>query len=102
MSLTEPEIRTIVDRITAELDRGRAERPSARATAPPPAREPSPRASLGIFQTVDEAVAAARAAQREIRTLQLRDRIIANQRKRLGEAAASSPRKRSPRPASAT
>ncbi|MGH7588025.1 MAG: aldehyde dehydrogenase family protein [Gemmatimonadota bacterium] len=55
---------------------------------PPPRPGPSGR-SLGIYETVDEAVAAARSAQQEIRTLELRDRIIANQRKRLSEAAAS-------------
>ncbi|HEU4463467.1 MAG TPA: aldehyde dehydrogenase family protein, partial [Gemmatimonadota bacterium] len=98
MSLTEREIRTIVDRITAELDRGgRAASPSAGAAVrgpgragPPETRRRAPAGRmLGIFETVDEAVAAARSAQREIRTLELRDRIIANQRKRLGEAAAS-------------
>jgi aldehyde dehydrogenase len=104
--LTEREIRTIVDRISAELDRGgRAARPSAGATAGPAAAgHPSPAVAdpgtrsrgirrsgdeLGIFETVDEAVASARAAQREIRTLEMRDRIIANQRKRLGEEAGS-------------
>ena len=95
MSLTEREIRTIVDRITAELDRGGRAAPSpaaaVRAAAPPPSSSPSaPRSGfMGIFDTVDEAVAAAHSAQREIRTLELRDRIIANQRKRLGEAAAA-------------
>ncbi|HUF88488.1 MAG TPA: aldehyde dehydrogenase [Gemmatimonadota bacterium] len=87
MSLTEREIRTIVDRITAELDRGRRAAPTPTAGAGE--REPPRSGSLGIFETVDQAVAAARAAQREIRTLELRDRIIANQRKRLGEEAAA-------------
>jgi len=100
VSLSERQIRTIVDRITAELGRG--------GPAPPPAisrpavapvssfaadsRAASARsrsASLGIFETVDRAVAAAREAQRGIGTLALRDRIIANQRRRLGEAAGS-------------
>ncbi|HET7691656.1 MAG TPA: hypothetical protein VFM44_01070, partial [Gemmatimonadota bacterium] len=105
MPLTEREIRTIVDSISAELDRdGRAARPSAGATAGPADASPFPRVAdpgtpiprirsssegLGIFETVDEAVAAARAAQSGIRTLELRDRIIANQRRRLGEAAAA-------------
>jgi aldehyde dehydrogenase len=98
MPLTESEIRTIVDKISGELGRG-----SARATFHPvepyraapltPAERASPRAPArsesGIFETVDEAVAAARRAQREIRTLELRDRIIANQRKRLHENARS-------------
>jgi aldehyde dehydrogenase len=100
VSLSEREIRTIVDRITAELDRDGRAAPattSARVTPPAPSRlvlRQPPRTrltggSLGIYETVDEAVATARAAQREIRTLELRDRIIANQRKRLGEEAAS-------------
>ena len=101
MPLTERDIRTIVDRITAELDRSRAATPSAGASGGPPLARPSPSAPaprapttgrsgyLGIFETVDQAVAAARGAQREIRTLELRDRIIANQRKRLGEEAES-------------
>jgi aldehyde dehydrogenase len=107
MPLTESEIRAIVDRITGELghdgtrlatdsmratpDTLRAARPSPRpmpATSPRPVaarRAASP--SLGIFETVDQAVDAARRAQREIRTLELRDRVIANQRKRLHEWA---------------
>lgn len=98
MSLSEREIRTIVDRITAELDRGgRATpgsapaRPSAASAHPAPASQRARHTggSLGIYETVDEAVAAARSAQRGIRTLELRDKIIANQRKRLSEVAAS-------------
>ncbi|HUP18614.1 MAG TPA: hypothetical protein VM778_01540, partial [Gemmatimonadota bacterium] len=108
MPLSETEIRAIVDRITAEIDarprRGSApgsisappigppSRPPAdRATRPqPPAtRAAHPTGGIGIFETVDQAIAAARAAQREIRTLELRDRIIENQRRRLTEAARS-------------
>ncbi|HYO46814.1 MAG TPA: aldehyde dehydrogenase family protein [Gemmatimonadota bacterium] len=95
MSLSEREIRTIVDRITAELDRGGPATPaSASDIRSLTAARPSPSASrpggsLGIYETVDEAVVAARQAQQGIRTLELRDRIIANQRKRLTEVAAS-------------
>jgi aldehyde dehydrogenase len=98
MPLTESEIRTIVDKISGELGRGSSRatfhpvEPSRAARATPVERA-SPRASArsesGIFETVDEAVAAARRAQREIRTIELRDRIIANQRKRLHENARS-------------
>ncbi|HET9332197.1 MAG TPA: hypothetical protein VFQ21_01295, partial [Gemmatimonadota bacterium] len=65
MSLTEREIRTIVDRITAELDRGgRAASPSAGAAVREPGRSRSPEmrlsaptgGMLGIFETVDQAV----------------------------------------------
>jgi aldehyde dehydrogenase len=99
VSLSEREIRTIVDRITAELGRGGRPAPGREvatpAVAPDPTTVPGSRptparsrsGSLGIFGTVDQAVAAAREAQRGIGTLALRDRIIANQRKRLGEAA---------------
>jgi aldehyde dehydrogenase len=98
--LTEREIRTIVDRITDELDKGGRPGPPPAvapladqpAAAPAPAARKRPDSSagtLGIYETVDEAVAAARSAQKEIRTLELRDRIIGNQRKRLGEAAAA-------------
>ena len=91
MPLTESEIRSIVDRITGELQRGRASSPprSAEPRRPAervrsrPARPPS--SSLGIFETVDEAVSAARRAQREIRTLELRDRILDSQRRKLRE-----------------
>ncbi|CAN5327791.1 aldehyde dehydrogenase EutE [soil metagenome] len=91
--LTEREIHTIVDRITGELER---KQPVAAVRRPEPIRSrPTPVAPrlssreprLGIFETVDEATAAARGAQKEIRTLELRDRIIANQRKRLAENA---------------
>lgn len=93
MPLTEREIRAIVDRIAGELEQGgsgtavrRQEPPSSRPVQP--ALRPSPREpGLGLFETVDEAAAAARRAQKEIRTLELRDRIIANQRKRLAETA---------------
>lgn len=103
MSLTEREIRAIVDSIAAELGRGGNDRaaatPSDRSTPPtPPAdrygrlatgRSDAGRSGdrLGIFATVDEAVAAARRARDGIRTLEARDRIIENQRKRLGEHA---------------
>jgi aldehyde dehydrogenase len=92
VSLSEREIRTIVDRITAELGRGGPGAPAATARGPSPSDSRAalarPRSgSLGIFETVDQAVAAAREAQKGIGTLALRDRIIANQRKRLGEAA---------------
>jgi aldehyde dehydrogenase len=97
VSLTEREIRSIVDRITAELDRGgRAASPSAGAAVREPGRAGPPKtlsapagALLGIFETVDEAVGAARSAQRQLRTIELRDRVIANQRKRLTEQAAA-------------
>jgi aldehyde dehydrogenase len=79
MPLTESEIRSIVDKISGELRGG-----SAKATLP--SRAPTGSA-LGIFETVDEAVAAARRAQREIRTLELREKILDNQRKRLRENA---------------
>lgn len=81
MPLSEREIRDIVERIAVEV---------ASARRSPPAR-PSPpddaRPLLGVFETVDEAVAAARRARDGIRTLAERDRIIANQRRRLREAA---------------
>ena len=88
MPLTESEIRAIVDRIAVEIG------DSAARPAPAPApREPAPRApsgrSLGVFETVDEAVDAARRAQRGIRTLELREKILANQRRRLREEARS-------------
>ncbi len=103
MPLTEREIRAIVDSIATEL--GGEEASGSPAPAPstptPPAdrygrlrsgSEPASRRSsdrLGIFETVDEAVSAARRAQRGIGTLELRDRIIANQRRRLTEQAES-------------
>src|SRR5688500_11167039 len=100
MALSEREIRSIVDRISDELERGRVRGPSrppapSRSAQPQPTPDLSPAGSargrtgtsLGIFETVDQAVEAARRAQREIRTLKLRDKIIANQRKRLHEAA---------------
>jgi aldehyde dehydrogenase len=93
--LNESQIRAIVDRITEEL--GRADGVSgvearSRSTSPPtvPVSPPSDSTSgsrLGIFDSVDEAVAAAATSQREIRTLDLRDRIISNQRRRLRENA---------------
>src|SRR5687767_2422520 len=95
MPLTESEIRAIVDQISGELGRrsGKATfhpvaplRP-ARAQPESRAARASGRAAPGIFETVDEAVAAARRAQREIRTLELREKILANQRKRLRENA---------------
>jgi acyl-CoA reductase-like NAD-dependent aldehyde dehydrogenase len=49
----------------------------------------TPGDQLGIFNTIDEAVEAARRSQAEIRTLELRDKIIANQRRRLTEQARS-------------
>jgi aldehyde dehydrogenase len=94
MPLTETEIRAIVERISGEIARGRA-RTTPPSLAPAPS-SPAPRAlsggarsagELGIFETVDEAVAAARRAQREIRTLELREKILANQRQRLHEHA---------------
>src|SRR5688500_11737011 len=100
MALSEREIRSIVDRISDELERGRVRGPSrppapSRSAQPQPTPDLSPAGSargrtgtsLGIFETVDQAVEAARRAQREIRTLKLRDKIIANQRKRLHETA---------------
>ncbi|HUP01640.1 MAG TPA: aldehyde dehydrogenase family protein [Gemmatimonadota bacterium] len=94
MPLTESEIRSIVDRITGELNReGRLASPVEPAAPGPTSRlrETSRwRGSsrrLGIFETIDQAVVAARHAQGEIRTLELRDRIITNQRRRLTENA---------------
>lgn len=95
MSLSEREIRAIVDRVTDELDGAR--RPDRSAPPPraiPPARAAPPLPSRttrrkGIFDTVDEAVAAARRAQRAIDTVELRNRILAAQRERLREHAAS-------------
>src|SRR5687767_1595941 len=78
MPLTESEIRSIVDKISGELRGG---------AAPPTRPRASTGSALGIFETVDEAVAAARRAQREIRTLELREKILHNQRKRLRENA---------------
>ena len=65
MSLSEREIRTIVDRITAELDRGGRAAPSSARPAPASPRPRPSGGSLGIYETVDEAVAAARQAQQE-------------------------------------
>ncbi|MCK5439503.1 MAG: aldehyde dehydrogenase family protein, partial [Gemmatimonadetes bacterium] len=62
-----------------------AERPAKR----PLPTTPEPGGQLGIFSTVDEAVEAAHRAQAAIRTLGLRDKIIANQRHRLTEQARS-------------
>ncbi|MDX1660945.1 MAG: aldehyde dehydrogenase family protein, partial [Gemmatimonadota bacterium] len=112
MPLSEHEIRAIVDSIADELRRGGEARDE---TATPPADrygrlteelgsgdapETSPPAAstagsasgtprMGVFDTVDAAVAAARRARAGIDTLEKRDRIIANQRKRLAEQAES-------------
>jgi aldehyde dehydrogenase len=88
--LTESEIRAIVSRITGELAGSApaievAERPAQRRLS----TTPEPASQLGIFNTVDEAVEAAHRAQAAIRTLELRDKIIANQRHRLTEQARS-------------
>jgi aldehyde dehydrogenase len=88
--LTESEIRAIVDRITGEL----ASSAPAIEVAERPAKRPSPTSleptrQLGIFSTVDEAVEAAHRAQATVHTLELRDKIIANQRHRLTEQARS-------------
>lgn len=79
MALTESDIRAIVDRISGEL--------GEKAAPPEPPPTPVADGSLGIFETVGEAAAAARRAQRAVRTLELRDRIIANQRRRMTEQA---------------
>ncbi|MGH7557609.1 MAG: aldehyde dehydrogenase family protein [Gemmatimonadota bacterium] len=84
-------MRALVDRITDELDRQRrAPRPaSERPTPASPTPGPAPgSATLGIFETIDEAVAAAREARAGIRTLEQRDRIIARQREKLSQHAA--------------
>ncbi|MDX1622484.1 MAG: aldehyde dehydrogenase family protein [Gemmatimonadota bacterium] len=108
MPLSEHEIRRIVDDITAQLrgqepsSGGAAEVPGYRSGHPSTTRverhraaEPGAERPLakpdagadrrGIFETVDEAVAAAGRAQREIRSIELRQRIIANQRRLLSE-----------------
>lgn len=91
MPLTESEIRAIVDRITGELGSSSTAAVEVAERRPAPSASPStaPTESLGIFGTVDEAVDAAHRSQAEIRTLALRDRIIANQRRRLTEQARS-------------
>lgn len=92
MALSEVEIRALVDRVTDELDRQRrTPRPEPERTAPPsPIPEPaSGIATLGIFETVDQAVAAARQAREGIRTLEQRDRIIARQREKMARHAAA-------------
>ncbi len=93
MPLSDAEVRAIVERITRELggrrhpsDDAFSSARSARAV-PAPASAPRRSGATGIFDTVDEAVAAARRSQREIDTLELRDRILANQRHRLAEEA---------------
>ena len=90
MALSEVEIRTIVDRITGELDRQR-QASGAELERPEPV-SPTPEsvaggASLGIFETIDEAVRAAREARAGIRTLEQRDRIIARQREKMSRHA---------------
>lgn len=88
MALSEVEIRALVDRITDELDRQR--RPPRPEPERPAPASPAPEraATLGIFGTVDEAVAAAREARTGIRTLEQRDRIITHQREKMSRHAA--------------
>ena len=92
MALSEIEIRAIVDRITDELDRSRpatraVPEPRRSAAIAPVPHDKSAVARLGIFENVDQAVAAAREARKGIWTLEQRDRIIARQREKLAEDA---------------
>jgi aldehyde dehydrogenase len=92
VALSEVEIRAIVDRITDELDRSRpgtraVPEPRRSSTTAPVAHDRAADARLGLFENVDQAVAAAREARSGIRTLEQRDRIIARQREKLAEHA---------------
>jgi len=90
VALSEREIRAIVDRVTGEIGaRGKTDAPASGPRASRPAQASGGTLPTGIFETVDQAVAAARRARAGIRTLEARDRILANQRRRLAEHAAS-------------
>ena len=115
VSLTEPEIRTIVDRITAELDRG------GRAAAPPPGRPPAgsvPRPSTPASRR-PERVAGHRDRSGSSRPWMRRSPRRGRRSGRSGRSGSAtgssptsesawakppprSPRRRSPRPGSAT
>jgi len=90
VALSEREIRAIVDRVAGEIGaRGKTDAPASGRKAPRPAPAAGGTLPTGIFETVGQAVAAARRAREGIRTLEARDRILANQRRRLAEHAAS-------------
>lgn len=84
-SLTDRDIEAIARRIVADLEGGAGQaRPASAPAAPAPA------AGLGVFSKVDEAVAAARAAQPRFVRLPLKTRavILAEIRKTMVENAA--------------
>lgn len=92
MTLSDREIRAIVERVQDELDGGSSR--AAVASPSGPVREPTRTTpalaeddQLGIFETVDQAADAARRSQRQIRMLELRNEIIDNQRRRMAEHA---------------